>query len=421
MITFRLPPFLPLIAAAFLLSVTVLVPRADAGPHQTNARRPRPAPSQAPNQAAVPPGPPPTAPLAVAGIPAPPVLPEMASYVLMDVETGSIIAAKAPDKEWPPASLAKLMTAFLTYQAVARGTLKMDQTVPISNAAWHTGGSRMFISPAMSVTVDQLLHGLIIDSGNDAAVALAQTVAGNRAAFVTMMNAEARKLGLKGTHYVNADGLPAPDLQTTAIDVATLSRAIISRYPQFLKISVEKHYTFDNIRQRSWNPVLFKDPTVDGLKTGRTDEAGHSIDATALRNGRRLIAVVLGGPSWTVSSNAIEALLDYGYRFYTNKVVTTAKKSVGSLHNPMLDPETIPVGAAKTVTVTIPVMAPSAPKTALTLDPPGNRGIAAGTTVGTITVSVGGRTFATVPVVTLTAAKRAGIVTRLLRRMHKML
>lgn len=421
MITFRLPPFLHLIAAAFLLSATVLIPRADAGSHQAKARAHRPTASQTADQASVSAGSRPMAPLAVAGVPAPPALPEMASYVLMDAETGSVIAAKAPDKEWPPASLTKLMTAFLTYQAVAHGALKMDQTVPISDAAWHTGGSRMFISPAMSVTVDQLLHGLIIDSGNDAAVALAQAVAGNRAAFVTMMNAEARKLGLKGSHYLNADGLPAPHLQTTAMDVATLSRAILSRYPQFLKISAEQYYTFDKIRQRSWNPVLFKDPTVDGLKTGRTNEAGHSIDATALRHGRRLIAVVLGGPSWVVSSNAIEALLDYGYRFYTNKVVTKAKKPVGTLHNVMFDPETIPVGAARTVTVTIPIVAPAAPKTILALDPPPSRGIAAGTKVGTITVSVGGRAFATVPVVTLTAAKRAGIITRLLRRMHKML
>ena len=420
MIVFRSSSSLRFTAAALLLSAAVLVPRADAWAAHGKARPARPAPAAA-SQAAAPAGPPPTAPLAVAGVPEPPLLPQMASYVLIDAETGAVIAAKAPNKEWPPASLTKLMTAFLTYQAIAHGTLKIDQVVPISDAAWHTGGSRMFISPAMKVTVDQLLHGLIIDSGNDAAVALAQAVAGNQASFVTMMNAEARKLGLTGTDYMNPDGLPEPGLQTTAMDVATLSRAIVNHYPQFLKVSVEKYYTFDNIRQRSWNPVLFKDPTVDGLKTGRTDAAGHSIDATALRKGRRLIAVVLGGPSWTVSSNAIEALLDYGFQFYTNKVVTTAGKQVGALHEAMLDPETVPVGATKTMTVTVPRLAPTAMKTTLALDPPARKGIAAGAKVGTITVSAGGRTFATVPAVALAGAKPAGIITRLLRRMHKAL
>ncbi|MCF3946054.1 D-alanyl-D-alanine carboxypeptidase [Acidiphilium sp. AL] len=372
-------------------------------------------------KAAIPAGPPPTAPLAVPGVPQPPVLPDQASYVLMDAQTGAVIAEKSPNLAWPPASLTKLMTAYLAYQAIAHGTLKMDQTVPVSDVAWHTGGSRMFISPSMTVTVNQLLHGLIIDSGNDAAVALAQAVAGSRSAFVQLMNGEAAKLHLAGTHYTNVDGLPEPTLRTTAMDVALLSRAIVTKYPDYLKISAKKHYTFDKIRQRSWNPVLFHDPTVDGLKTGRTKEAGHCIDATAVRKGRRLIAVVLGGPNWVASTNSIEALLDYGYQFYTNATVATAGKTVGTMATPELQNTAIPVAAAHDVVMTIPVVTAKALITTVSYDPPAQAGIVKGARVGTITVASGGKTIATVPAVAEIADKPAGFLARMLRRLHKAL
>ncbi|MDE2334276.1 MAG: D-alanyl-D-alanine carboxypeptidase [Rhodospirillales bacterium] len=361
-------------------------------------------------------GPPPQAPLAFPGVPAPPVLEQQAAYVLMDATTGAIIAQKAPDLAWPPASLTKLMTAYLTYQAIARGTIQLDQAVPISVAAWHTGGSRMFISPNMTVSVDELLHGLIIDSGNDAAVALAQAVAGNRGSFVGLMNHEAQVLGLTGTHYTNVDGLPDPDLHTTAMDVARLSRAILQTYPQYLKISIQKHYTYNNIRQRNWNPVLFHDATVDGLKTGLTKEAGHCIDATAIRNGRRLIAVVLGGPTWTASTHDIEALLDYGYQFYTNATVIAPGKAVGTLSAPTYRETSVPVAPARGVTMTIPSLALQKLKTDLVLDPPPPAGVRRGQTVGTLSVSVDGKALASVPVVAVADDPRAGFFELLLRR-----
>lgn len=362
-------------------------------------------------------GPPPTAPLAIPGVPMPPNLPQQAAYVLMDANTGAVIAAKAPEKAWPPASLTKLMTAYLTYQAIARGTLKMDQTVPISTTAWHTGGSRMFISPDMTVTVDQLLHGLIIDSGNDAAVALSEAVAGSQEGFVGLMNHEAKALGLSGTHYTDVDGLPNPALRTTALDVARLSRNIVRTYPQFLKISAQKYYTFDKIRQRSWNPVLFHDASVDGLKTGRTDEAGHCIDATALRNGRRLIAVVLGGPSWSVSTHDIEALLDYGYQFYTNVKIVQSGHAVAMMPVPTYRETRLPVGPAHDVTMTIPALAAKSLKTSVTYDAPPRQGVRRGQTVGTVTISAGNKTLITVPAIALADDPRAGIVTRMIRRL----
>lgn len=408
----RLPPItLVLLAAAALPGVA----SARTAHHVAKARHPAAASLPAPNQT------PPTAPLAIPGVPMPPTLPQQSAYVLMDAQTGAVIAAKAPDQPWPPASLTKLMTAYLTYQAVARGTLKMDQTVPVSEAAWHTGGSRMFISPSMNVTVDQLLHGLIVDSGNDAAVALAEAVAGSQEGFVGLMNHEAKVLNLTGTHYTDVDGLPDPALRTTAMDVAKLSRDIILTYPQYLKISVDKTYTFDKITQRSWNPVLFHDASVDGLKTGRTDEAGHCIDATALRNGHRLIAVVLGGPTWTASTHDIEALLDYGYQFYTNATIAEAGKPAGVMPLPDYQHITLPVAAKRDVVMTIPVIAAKSLKATIAYDPAPKAGIAKGQTVGTITVTSNGRTIATVPAVALADDKPAGLLTRAIRRIKHML
>ncbi len=367
---------------------------------------------------APPAGPAPVAPLALPGMPPPPVLPDQAAYVLMDATTGAILAEKAPDQPWPPASLAKLMATYLAYQAIAHGSLKMDQPVTVSATAWHTGGSRMFLSPGQQVTVDQLLHGVLIDSGNDATVALAEAVAGTQGSFVALMNATAKKLGLTGTHYANPTGLPDPTMTTPAHDVAELSRDLLRTAPQVLHITVEKHYRFDKIRQRSWNPVLFHDPTVDGLKTGRTKAAGHCIDATALRDGRRLIAVVLGGPSWAASTKDIEALLDYGYRFYTNKSVIVAGRTLGTLTDTLTQPMVVPVAAARGVTITLPAAAAGALTTRLSVAPPPRGGIARGAVVGTVTVSAGGKVLAQSPVVAEAAAPQAGFFTLLMRRVR---
>lgn len=355
------------------------------------------------------------------GAPSAPDVPDVASYVLMDMQTGTVIAEKGATLPRAPASLTKLMTAYLTYQAIADGKLKPDQTVPVSVAAWKAGGSRMFIAPGMTVTVDQLLHGLIIDSGNDSAVALAQAVAGTQEAFVQRMNAAAAKLGLTGTHYTDVSGLPDPGLTTTALDVAKLSRAILAQYPQVLQISAQKDYTFNKIRQRSWNPVLFQDASVDGLKTGLTDAAGHSIDATSLRNGSRLIAVELGASSWASGTSAIEVLLDYGYQYFKNAQIAKAGAPLGELTDMRLTPEKIAVGAAKDLVVTAPSESLKSITTTLHLAPNPPQTLPKGTPVGTITYSLAGKVLATVPAVTLSAAHPAGFVTRMMRRLSSSL
>jgi D-alanyl-D-alanine carboxypeptidase (penicillin-binding protein 5/6) len=367
------------------------------------------------------PPPAPVSPMGDRSTPTPPVLPGMTAYVLMDAATGAVLAEAAPDLHLPPASLTKLMTAHLTYQALEHGALKPDQTVPVSTEAWHAGGSRMFISPTSVVTVDQLLHGLIIDSGNDAAVALAEQVAGSEPAFVQMMNTEAQKLGLNDTSYANVTGLPDPAMYTSAMDVAKLSRVILSDEPEILSISKEPSYTYNDITQASWNPVLRHDPTVDGLKTGLTKESGHCIDATGIRHGARLIAVVTGGPTWHASTAAIESLLDYGERFFTDLNTPAPGTQIALLTSPALQPGKVAVGAASSVTMTVPADAAGKLATAIayTVDPAA--GVTKGEVVGTVTFSLNGKAVGSVPAVALADAPAANMLTRLQRRLGNML
>lgn len=353
-------------------------------------------------------------------MPPPPPIADAKSYVLMDFQTGQIIAKKNANLQLPPASLTKLMTAYLTYGALADGALHWHQRIHVSRVAWHTGGSSMFIQPNLPVTVDQLMHGLIIDSGNDAAVALAQAVAGSRASFVDEMNATARKLGLPGAHYGDVDGLPTPDLHLSALDIAMISRDLIANYPQVIHISKIKYYRYNHITQRSWNPALFGHPDIDGLKTGHTTAAGHCMDTTAVRNGRRLIAVVMGAPSWSSGVNDVVALLDYGYRFTTDHTVTKAGTVVGSYSDTSLDPDKLPVTVARNVEVMVPTGAEKDLKTQVTYQKIGSQGIAKGQKLGEMTVTLNGKVLGTTDLVAAEAAKPAGTFGSLWNRVKQL-
>ena len=278
----------------------------------------------------------------------------------------------------------------------------------------------MFIAPSMRVSVDELLHGLIIDAGNDAAVALAQSVAGTRGVFVNMMNTRAVELGLRNTHYSDVDGLPKHGLYTTARDIGLLSRDIIEQYPQLLTISEQKTYTSDHIRQRNWNPVLFTDPIVDGLATGLTKESGHCIDACALRKGRRLIAVVLGAPSWHNAARAVEALLSYGYNFYTDATVIPAGVQLGALKNRDWSPRMTPVGANHKLVVTIAKNAGFDVRLRVTLTKQPRSGIRRGAIVGTICAMIAKQHLGNVPAIALEQTDPASLATRLLRHLRRL-
>ena len=368
------------------------------------------------------------APWALAATPAPmlptppaPALPAIVSYVLMDYDTGQIIAAKSENLRRAPASLTKLMTAYLTYQAIQNGTLTVQENIPISNTAWKTGGSSMFVQPNAPANVDQLLHGLLIDSGNDAAVALAEAVGGSQSGFVTLMNDMALRLNLHNTHYSNVDGLPDNNLYTTALDVAKLSHALIQQFPQVIQITKEKSYTYNGIAQRSWNPVLFRDPTVDGLKTGLTDASGYCIDATAMRNGRRLIAVVLGGPSWAGSTNAVEALLDYGYRFFANHPVYTAGEKVSEITRSDLSPMHIPVGVEQAVNITVPKGHFSELQRVVEVVPHLQAPLKKGALVGQLVFLLNGKALKSVPVVAQTSVEKASWIAQIFHKISNAL
>ena len=372
---------------------------------------------------AVPSGPPPVpdSPAGDKSTPVPPTLPDMTAYVLMDATTGAILAEAAPHLTLPPASLTKLMTAHLVYQALHKGGLKLDQTVPVSVNAWHQQGSFMSIDTTSVVNVDQLLHGLIIDSGNDAAVALAEQVAGSTDAFVQMMNKTAAGIGLTDTNYVNVTGLPDPALHTSAMDVALLSRVILQEEPEILDISKLPSYTWNNITQQSWNPVLRVDPTVDGLKTGLTKESGHCIDATALRGNMRMIAVVTGGPTWHESTAAIETLLAYGQKFFTNTQIATAGTPIDTLKSDDLDSGSVPVGAAQDVSLTLPVDAAGGITHSIAYNADLTKGVTKGEVLGSVSYSAGGKIITTVPVVALADAPPASFMTKLKAKLRSWL
>ncbi len=417
----RLPWQLAMATALALSGPALAKPRhhmaADNGPHTAAAMSDKIGATPAPA------GPPPVpdSPAGDKSTPVPPTLPDMSAYVLMDASTGAILAEAAPHLPLPPASLTKLMTAHLVYQALHHGGLKLDQTVPVSVNAWHQQGSTMFIDPSSVVTVDQLLHGLIIDSGNDAAVALAEQVAGSTDAFVQMMNKTAGDLGLADTNYTNVTGLPDPALHTSAMDVALLSRAILTDEPEILDISKLQSYTYNNVTQASWNPVLKVDSTVDGLKTGLTRESGHCIDATAERNGMRFIAVVTGGPTWSESTAAAETLLAYGQKFFTDVTIATAGVQIATLSSDMLDSGTVPVGTPNNVVVTLPVDAAGSISHSITYTADLTPGATKGEVLGSISYGAAGKILAIVPVVALADSPPASFMTKLKNTVRRML
>jgi len=251
-------------------------------------------------------------------IPSPPQL-AAKSYLLMDAASGNVLVENNGDERLPPASLTKLMTAYIATLEIKKGQISDSDMVTVSEKAWRTGGSRMFIQVNSQVSVGDLLHGVIIQSGNDASVALAEHIAGSEEAFADLMNATAQRLGMNNTHFMNATGLPHPEHYSSAADMAKLARAIIHEDPAHSAISAQKEFLWNNIKQPNRNLLLWRDKTVDGLKTGHTEEAGYCLVASAVRDGMRLIAVVFGTNSEQARAAETQKLLTYGFRFFETR------------------------------------------------------------------------------------------------------
>jgi serine-type D-Ala-D-Ala carboxypeptidase (penicillin-binding protein 5/6) len=350
-----------------------------------------------------------------AAVPTPPA-PDLdaGSYILVDYQSGNVIAQKNADERMEPASLTKLITAYVVFAALKEGQLKLDDPVTISEDAWRTGGSRTFVKVGSQVPVIDLIKGMIVQSGNDATVALGDHVGGTRAGFAQLMNEYAQRLGMKSSHFVDVDGLPDPQHYTTARDLATVSRALIRDFPQYYYIFGMKDFTWNHIKQPNRNGLLWTDTSVDGLKTGHTDEAGYCLIASAKRNGTRLVSVVLKAPKWHSREADSEALLNYGFNFFQTQKFATAR-------TPVLKPRVYEsasgyaaIGTPADLYVTLPrgktaSITTNAALTQTRLIAP----LAAGTVVGQLTVTDGnGQVVGREPLVTLEAVPAGGLLTR---------
>ncbi len=253
------------------------------------------------------------------------------AWLTLDATSGQVIAAQNPQEAVEPASLTKLMAAYVIFEALESGRLKLDQKVRISEKAWKTEGSRMFVNPNTDVSVDELLQGMLVQSGNDATVALAEAVSGSESAFAASMNQQAKALGMKHTHFTNAAGLPDPDHMTTVEDLAILARALVQRFPQYRHYDSQKEFTYNNIKQSNRNRLLWADSTVDGLKTGHTQSAGYCLVATALRDGRRVVSVIVGSTSDAARTESSLKLLNWSFKnFDTVKLLDKGKPAVSA-------------------------------------------------------------------------------------------
>ena len=259
--------------------------------------------------------------------PAPPSL-SARGYLLIDQHSGRVLASKAENERMEPASITKLMTAYVIFSALRAGQIELSDQVLVSEKAWRTPGSRMFIEVGKRVPVELLLQGMIVQSGNDASVALAEHVASSEEIFAGLMNQLADQLGMTETHYVNSTGLPAEDHYTSAADIAKLAKAIITEYPEYYRWYSQREFTFNDIKQSNRNSLLWRDPSVDGLKTGFTDAAGYCLVSSAMRNGMRLIAVVLGNRNEGARARESQTLLNYGFRFFETRLLYPAGGAV---------------------------------------------------------------------------------------------
>jgi len=341
-------------------------------------------------------------------IPPPPKV-DAPAYILMDQASGRVIASERADERAEPASITKLMTAYVAFRALQDGRLKLDELVPISEKAWRAQGSRTFLKVGDRVPVEVLLQGMIVQSGNDAAIALAERLAGSEETFGQLMTKEAKRLGMKNSNFTNASGLPDPALYTTPRDIAILSRALIGEFPEYYRWYSQRDFVWNNIKQGNRNSLLYKDPTVDGIKTGFTENAGYCLASSANRDGTRMIAIVFGTKSPRVREQASAALLNYGFAFYETVSLRKAGEMVLKPRVYKGSEQYVAVAPARNVDVTIARGSASKLKVSTTLNEPLMAPIKSGQTVGEMRVLDGDTVVRRVPLVATTEVAEGGI------------
>jgi D-alanyl-D-alanine carboxypeptidase (penicillin-binding protein 5/6) len=348
----------------------------------------------------------------VPAAPVPPPAIAAKAYVLVDVLSGQTLVAHNADEPREPASLTKLMTAYLAFGALRDKQLLPSQMVTVSEKAWRTEGSRMFIEPRKAVSVDELLHGEIVQSGNDAAVALAETIAGSEPAFVERMNREAARLGMNNTHFINATGLSAPQQASTAADLGRIAAAIIRDFPEYYPLYSIKEYSYNNITQSNRNRLLWSDPYVDGMKTGFTDAAGYCLIASAKRGPRRLLSVVLGASSDAGRASESQKLLNYGFQFYDTVQLYQSGQSIESVKVWKGAERTVPVGFVADQYVSLPKGEAKNLKLSMETVEPLVAPVARGQHVGVVKVSLDGKAIGEFPLVALGEVPPASLLWR---------
>jgi len=335
-------------------------------------------------------------------------------YYLMDFTSGQVLAEINADQRLEPASLTKLMSAYAVFHALKDGRIKMDDQVRVSAHARDQDGSRMFIEVGTVVSVENLLQGMIVQSGNDATVALAEHVAGSEPVFVDLMNQYAQRLGLASTHFQNSPGMPSPEHYTTARDIAVLSAALIRDYPEYYKYYSQRSFTWNKITQPNRNGLLERDPTVDGLKTGHTDTAGYCLVSSAKRGDMRLVSVVMGSPNISAREDASAALLNYGFNFYQSRKLYDANATVLTIPVWKGTADTVKLGVPHDVYAIVPRGQDSALAAAADVPEPLFAPLARNIEVGKLRVSLGDKTIGTYALHPIEDVSEAGFFSRMI-------
>jgi len=346
-----------------------------------------------------------------------PVPPALAakSWLLLEMGSGQMLTAEKPDERLEPASLTKLMTAYLTFSAIHKKTIALTQPLPVSEKAWRTGGSKMFVRVDTQVPVEDLIKGMIVQSGNDACVTLAEAIAGSEENFAQMMNREAQRLGMKSSSFRNSTGLPDPEHYTTARDLSILAGALIRDFPEeYKKYYSMKEFTYNGITQPNRNRLLFIDPSVDGVKTGHTDAAGYCLISSALRDKRRLLSVVLGTASDSARATESLKLLNWGFLSYDAVTLFAKEQPVAALRVWKGQQSQVKAGFTNDMTIAVPKGYAESVKSDFVAEPRLIAPIELGQKLGTLKVSVDGKPYGEYPVVALEKIEIGNIFIRIL-------
>src|SRR3974390_1550586 len=355
---------------------------------------------------------------AAAAPPPPPPPPPARGWVLLDATSGTILAGQNDTEKLEPASLTKLMTSYVVFHALKDGKLRLEQEIPVSEHAWRVGGatsdgSTSYLPLHSNVKVIDAIKGMVVQSGNDATIVLAEAIAGTEQTFAVMMNQYSQQLGLKGTHWTNTAGLPDPQHYTTARDVAILGAALVREFPEYYKWFSQREFTYNHIRQFNRNGLLDRDPTVDGIKTGHTEAAGYCLASSALRDGMRLVAVVMGSASTKAREDASETLLGYGFNFFETRRLYSAAQRVGQAQGYQAS-DPVPVVIRADVYATAARGELAGARAQLVLNPRLVAPLAAGTAVGRLKVTIGDALLADVPVYPAAAVEPGNVFRRMI-------